>query len=81
MREVAESGEGFGRGLVGFLGVDTRCGEELEIRPGVRLGQMEGAMHGGGAVAYADGEDGGKTGGLRCFKDLRQVLVVIYVTM
>ena len=43
---------------MGFLGMDAGGGPNLNIALWVRVGQVEGAVHGVGAVAYADGEEG-----------------------
>ena len=54
-----EFGEVFGRGLVGFLRVDAGAGVDV----GVLVGDLKGAVHGGGAVAYSDGQQAGDAGG------------------
>ena len=49
--ERCESGEIFGGGLMGFLWMDTGAGVDIRMR----VRDTEGAVHGVGAVANADG--------------------------
>ncbi len=58
--EFGQFGEGFGGGLVGLLRVDAGAGPD----GGVLVGEGEGTVHGGGAVADADGEDLADAGGV-----------------
>ena len=71
--EGGEFFEGFGGGAGGLLGVDSGAGVEGGEGRGVGGGgDVEGLVHGVGAFADADGEDGVDTGvvgaarGLRC---------------
>ena len=61
---VAEFGEGFGGGAGGLLGVDAGAGVDVGRSGRGGGGDVEGLVHGVGAFADADGEDGVDAGGV-----------------
>ena len=71
--EAGEFFEGRGGGVGGLLGVDAGGGEEGGEGgvggEGAGVGQFQGAVHGFGAVADADGQDGPDAGGVGSEED------------
>ena len=76
-----ELSQGFWSSPMGFLRMDAGGSEKLEAGRCVRLGEVECAMHGRGAIADADGENGRKPGLLRAVKHICETFVIVYVTM
>ena len=78
--EVGDLGEGCVVGEVGVAGVDAGGGEDAGVGRVVSgvggAGDVAGAVHGGGAVADADAEDGLDAGCLCAGEDLRALRVV-----
>lgn len=79
--EAAEGGEVLGGGLVGLLGVDADAGVDAGCLGMGLVGDLEGAVHGGGAVTDADGEQGFDAGGVGAGEDGREVFVGVEVAV
>ncbi len=79
--EGCELGEGVGGGLVRLLRVNAGGREELQGGSGVGVREFEGAVHRGGAVADADGEQGPEAGVAGAVEDGGQVGVVVEVAV
>ena len=79
LRQQSQTSKGFGRCLMGFLGVNARACPEAEIRSGMLAGDPDRAVHGCGAVADADAEDTGEAGSPRGGEDRVEIVVEIEV--